>query len=376
MKPGQVTIVMCPPHLVEKWEREAKEAYAFTFVKILRNVEDVTTFMDQARHNSPKTLNIGILSRETAKLSEGWSVAVDWQQVRSALWPHNAPRPKDEQGIDVSGYRIVMVQQPLCPSCGRLVTDAMDKSHHERRGKRLTKGVKERKTTDSPTPVNAAWLNRVPRFCGHCNAALWTKERTFSKGKKVNGNPKNPRTPLAEFIATRYRDQLFLLISDELHESKSAATDQGEAMMVLANAATKVLGLTGTLFGGVASSLYAIEYVFNPRIRTKYPWGRGINKWVRDMGTLERIVEHRPQYDKAGVYSGKRRVEHKPKEALGCSPLLVSEIIDHCVFVGLADFGRKMPEFEEIPVPMRIALAHKSGIVSAIHTGFCLNIIF
>ncbi len=352
MKPGQVTIVMCPPHLVEKWEREVKEAYAFTFVKILHNVEDVGAFMDKAQQNSPKTLNIGILSRETAKLSEGWSVAVNWQQVRSARWPHDAPPPKDEQGNDVPGDRIVTVQQPLCPNCGRLVTDATDKSHHERRGKKLSRGMNERKAMDMPTPVNAAWLNRIPRFCGHCNAALWTKARTFSKGKKVNGNPKNPRTPLAEFIAARYREQLYLLISDELHESKSAATDQGEAMMVLANAAAKVLGLTGTLFGGVASSLYAIEYVFNPRIRAKYPWGRGINKWVRQMGTLERIVEHRPQYDKAGVYSGKRRVEYKPKEAPGCSPLLVSEIIDHCVFVGLADLGRTMPEFEEIPVPI------------------------
>jgi hypothetical protein len=127
-----------------------------------------------------------------------------------------------------------------------------------------------------------------------------------------------------------------LYIADELHELKSASTDQGEAMSLLANAATKTLGLTGTLYGGQASTLYAIEHVFNPRIRAKYPWGRGINKWVRDMGSLERVVEHRPQYDKAGVYSGKRRVEYKPKEAPGCSPLLVSEIIDHCVFVGCA----------------------------------------
>jgi hypothetical protein len=39
MKPGQVVIIMCPPHLVEKWEREVKQAARHTFVKILKNVD-------------------------------------------------------------------------------------------------------------------------------------------------------------------------------------------------------------------------------------------------------------------------------------------------------------------------------------------------
>src|SRR5690606_41556505 len=64
------------------------------------------------------------------------------------------------------------------------------------------------------------------------------------------------------------------------------------------------------------------------------------------------LVEYRPEYDKGGRYTGKRRFEQKPKEAPGCSPLLVREIIDHTVFVGLQDIGRAMPEFEEIPVPI------------------------
>src|SRR6185295_13072402 len=137
MKPGQVTLIMCPPHLVEKWEREVKEAYAFTFVKILRNVEDVVAFMDKAQQNSAKTLNIGILSRETAKLGEGWSVAVNWQQARYARWPADATRPKDEQGKDVPGDRIVTVEQPVCPTCGMLITDAQDKNHRQRRDQKL-----------------------------------------------------------------------------------------------------------------------------------------------------------------------------------------------------------------------------------------------
>jgi len=87
----------------------------------------------------------------------------------------------------------------------------------------------------------------------------------------------------------------------------------------------------------VASSLYGLQFVFNPRVRRNYPWGvKGQAGWVRDMGALERIIEYRPEYDKGGHYTGKRRIEQKPKEAPGCSPLLVREIIDHTVFVGRA----------------------------------------
>ncbi|MCC7447123.1 MAG: hypothetical protein IT324_06890 [Anaerolineae bacterium] len=325
MQPGQVVIVMCPPHLVEKWEREIREAARRTFVKILRNVDDVRAFMDKAAQNGSTVLNVGIISRETAKLGEGWEIAVYWRKVHMARWSANSPRPENTEG-----ERVITLRQPVCPTCGAVIEK------------------------DKDVPADEKWLERVPRFCPKCKAALWSKTRTFSKPKVGNRPTKNPRTPLAEYLATAFPGRIYLYIPDELHECKSASTDQGEAMMILANAATKTLGLTGTLYGGSASSLYSIEFVFNPRVRQRYPWGK-VNEWVRDMGCLERTVEYKPQYDKAGVYSGKRRIEQKPREAPGCSPVLVSEIIDHVVFVGLNDMGKQMPDFTETPVAIPVA---------------------
>lgn len=321
MQPDQVVIIMCPPHLVEKWEREVKQAARRVFVRILKSVDDTRAFMDSAAEQSAGTLKIGILSRETAKLGEGWTVAVNWQKSRFVRWPFGM-KPEDAQG-----ERVVTIKKPVCPTCGTLIEK------------------------DKDTPADLKWLERVPRFCPTCRSALWSKTRTFSKPKTGNTPTRNPRTPLAEYLATAFPGRIYLAVIDELHECKSASTDQGEAMMILANAAAKTLGLTGTLYGGCASSLYSIEFVFNPRVRARYPWGK-VNEWVRDMGCLERIVEYKPQYDKSGVYSGKRRIEQKPREAPGCSPVLVSEIIDHCVFVGLSDMGKKMPDFEEIPVAL------------------------
>jgi hypothetical protein len=248
IQPGQVTVIMCPPHLVEKWEREIRDTGANVYVKILKNVGDVRTFMDTAARHKTNTLNVAILSRETAKLGEGWSVAVNTRRVRHVRWAHNTPRPTRENGLPLDGDRVVTLEVPVCPTCGKTLEEGGDVSHRERRGVRKTPAHRE--ATSLHPAVAPAWLERVPRYCPHCNGALWTKSRTFSKGKRVNGNPVNPRTPLAEYIAKHYKDRLYLYIADELHELKSAATDQSEAMTLLANAATKTLGLTGTLYGG------------------------------------------------------------------------------------------------------------------------------
>ncbi|MEP7288445.1 MAG: DUF6094 domain-containing protein [Chloroflexota bacterium] len=343
MKPGQVDLVICPPHLVEKWQREAKEAAPNVTAKILTNAVEVSAFMKAAQKNTT-ALHIGIMSREAAKAGEGWAIAVHWHNRRIARWGADEKRPVND------GKRILLLREPHCPTCGALVDDSTV-SHAAQRCKPLQHGMKARQKPNA-TPAKESWLARVPHFCTQCGQALWQDTRTFSKPKKGNTWRKNPRVPLAKFIATRYPHRVHLLIADELHECKSAATDQGEALSILANAAHKVIGLTGTLYGGQASTIYAIEYLFNPAIRRCYPWGSGINRWVRDMGVLERIVNYKPSYDKAGVYTGKRRIENKPKEAPGCSPSLVAEILDHCVFVDLPDIGRKMPDFEEIPVPI------------------------
>ncbi len=342
--PGQVVIVLCPPHLVEKWQREAKEAAPNVTAKILTNAQEVSAFMKDAARNT-KALSLGIISREAAKAGEGWQIAVHWHNRRMVRWSVGEIRPASD------GERVVLLREPHCPTCGALV-DENTLSHTAKRGHKATRGAKAYRKDDA-TPAKEPWLVRLPRFCPHCGEALWQDTRTFSKPKEGRTWRKNPRVPLAKFIAKRYPHRVQLLIADECHEGKSAATDQGEALSVLANAAHKVLGLTGTLFGGQASSLYALEYLFNPTMRRRYPWGSGLARWVRDMGVLERIVTYKPSYDKAGVYTGKRRIENKPKEAPGCSPSLVAEILDHCVFVDLPDIGRKMPDFQEIPVPIK-----------------------
>jgi hypothetical protein len=53
-------------------------------------------------------------------------------------------------------------------------------------------------------------------------------KRTFSAPALGELSPKrNPRYALADFLRWRYPDRLGLAIIDEIHETKSGATDQG-----------------------------------------------------------------------------------------------------------------------------------------------------
>lgn len=333
MRSDQVVLIMAPPHLTPKWKREIERVNRQSFVQILEGVDDTRAFMDKAKVLLPHTLKVGIIARERAKLSEGWEAAVNWRKRHTALWRMGTEPPDEFRGKP----RLQTQDIPICPTCSEVVSK-------DQKGEKI---------------ASRAWLNDAPRTCYHCGGALWQDKRSFSAPKNGEKFPrKNPRMALAEYIARAHPGRVYLTLFDEIHELKSLSSDQGEAFSVLYNASEKAIGLTGTLYGGVASSIFGLEYQLNPRVRRHYNWGENnrdkgkqLARWVDRMGSLERIVEYKPQYDQSGKFTGKARVEHQPREAPGTSPMLVREILDHAVFVGLTDIS-DMPPYEEIPVPI------------------------
>jgi hypothetical protein len=129
MKPGQVDIVTCPPHLVEKWAREIKEAVPGVCVRILKNVEDVKALMDKAEQDR-NALTIGIVSREAAKLGEGWEVAVAYKHQHIARWPQDAQPPEGRNTRAASSPRPSRSARPAA----RRSTRTIPTSRRHRRG--------------------------------------------------------------------------------------------------------------------------------------------------------------------------------------------------------------------------------------------------
>ncbi|MEL6524989.1 MAG: hypothetical protein AAFQ07_04690, partial [Chloroflexota bacterium] len=354
----QVILVICPPHLIEKWNRELVSINPNIIVDHLKRHEDIRSFMTRSKRIGKGIPKIGLIKRDMTKLGAGRDVAVIWRDEPVALWRHDQPTPE--------GYkdqpRIIKKRIPQCPHCGCTV-------------------MQEKKGTAVPASEN--WLKSGKRACSNCHAPLWQDARDRgSRPKKGHKYPtKNPRYRLDEYLKKQYPDRVYMLIWDECHEAANGSTGNGEAFSRMAGITKKVLAMTGTPFNGRASSMFNIEYALNPRIRQRYPIGgtirfsrkergtsrfqqpfsgasqrgRAESKWVADMGVRERVVEERPSYDRdSGAYTGTSTYEKPYEEAPGISPLLVAEVLDHAIFFSLGDLGKALPRYEEIAYPVEM----------------------
>ena len=69
---------------------------------------------------------------------------------------------------------------------------------------------------------------------------------------------------LTGFNFRQARGRLDLLLVDEVHQYKGIDSDQGYAMHHLAQVADKLVALTGTIYGGKASSLFYLLFRLAP----------------------------------------------------------------------------------------------------------------
>ena len=305
MRPDQVVLIVAPPHLIEKWKRELYSIHSNICVERLDRHEDVKAFMEKVAMLGPGIAKIGLIKRDMTKLGAGHEPAVIWRSEAIALWRHGTPTP--------DGYeprqRIRRERVPKCPHCGSTV-------------------MQERKGVS--TPASESWLKGGLRSCAVCQSPLWQEARDTFGGLRHQGSRpkpgykfplKNPRYRIDQYLKRLYRDRVYLLIWDEVHEAQHGDTGNGEAFSRMAGMARKVLAMTGTPFNGRSSSIFNIEYALNPRVRERYNWGgaarlnkkqrgersfqivlsengkqrgRAESRWVADMGVREQVVEERP----------------------------------------------------------------------------------
>jgi hypothetical protein len=359
MRPEQVTLIVAPPHLIEKWKRELASIAPKAVIERLDRHEDVKAFMQRAEALPAHVPKIGLIKRDLTKLGCAWEPSVMWRMEAVALWRYGVPIP--------DGYlptqRIRRERVPKCPHCGNTV-------------------MQEKKGVSAP--ASPSWLEGGKRSCAACHAPLWRESRDRGSQPKPGEKyaTKNPRYRLDEYLKRMYPDRVYLLIWDEVHECQHGDTGNGEAFSRMAGMAKKVLAMTGTPFNGRASSIFNLEYALNPRVRQHYHWGGGTrfsrkqrgtqefqaivsdsanqrgraeSRWVAAMGVREQVVEERPSYDRdTGAYTGTSTYERPYEEAPGISPLLVAEVLDHAIFFSLGDLGKALPQYEEIALPVEL----------------------
>src|SRR5713226_3089271 len=196
-------------------------------------------------------------------------------------------------------------------------------------------------------PVVEEALNRKRQKCKDCHEPLW------------EADPRGPRRfPLATYLKNKYPGYFDLLISDECHEYKGAATAQGIALDHLGKVARKILALTGTLLGGYSSNLFYLLFRISPDIRKEFRF-RDIKRWMELYGVLEKIT-YISSGDE-GRASLKKAQEVRWHERPGISPALIPELLPRAIFLKLCDLNIALPPYREIAHPIHMEPAHSEA---------------
>jgi superfamily II DNA or RNA helicase len=332
-------LAMVPPHLVEKWAREAfltlpgvrvfliddlrnggdeNKAHGVNEVR-LRNGrivrEGFQTSLSELRLRRFSTTSrqrwaslcgmpsLFIVGRERAKLGYFWRHA------------YQVPRSGPYLGCVVNSD----TGRPVIVDESRLMVAEFEK-------------VKIAETVES----------RGDKPCRPIHSALWQAD-----ADKIR------RMAPIEFIG-RYMPSWFdYAICDEIHQL-AGDTAQGNALGTLASCSHRIVGLTGTLLGGYADDLFNTLFrLESARMKEHgYEWGTtGRSSFTQDYGVLETITKVEPSDNRCSKSKTTSTVRRKP----GASPLLFGEfLMQLCAFVFLEDISGELPPYEEtyLSVPM------------------------
>ena len=290
-------LVLCPPHMVEKWKAEIEMTVTGSRVVIVKSITD----LEKVRRRRDLGSLWVVMSRERAKLSYRWGPAVLTRWAR------------DEEGLHRPPPEMQPYQVLACPQCG---TEPMDG-----RG----------------NPLSLAALRQKRTWCRHCRGALWTANRSLR------------RYALSDYIRDRMKGFFKVLVGDEVHEFKGKGSAQGIAAGVLADVCDKSITLSGTIMGGYSSTLFHLPYRFAPEIRSEFGHGDE-RRWIKRYGFEEetiyrtRVVEGADEHGRTSRRRGYRNVV---REKPGLLPTALFHLIGQSVFLRLSDVASGLPSYEE-----------------------------
>ena len=343
-------LVLCPSHMTGKWVRELDETIPNSLSAVVQSPADFDALYAEYIRGSRTVF--AVISKETARDGYMRRPAVHW----------NAHK----QGF-------------TCPDCGSVIQMPV-----------LDCG---KRTLVDATPEYFRTETRSNRKCEYCGSVLWTATtaeeqsewvrishlgyvhrrfvhlaldacKTAVARKQLSELIENPgrhtiargacrRFPLSTYIKNRYSGKIDGLLADELHQY-AANSGQGDAMGELFAAAKKCIGMTATLINGYSTGIFYLLYrMCAYRMEQDGQEYTSPTRFAYEYGVCETTYE----ISEGGYNSNRRSVKRKKRERQrpGVSPLVYSRfLLENGVFLSLMDMGKELPEYEEIPVPLRL----------------------
>jgi superfamily II DNA or RNA helicase len=325
-------LAMVPPHLVEKWAREA-----FLTLPGLR-----VFLIDDLRNGGDKNKSHGV---NEVRLRQGRIVREGFQTSLSELRLRKASSSPRKRWLSLCGRPSLFIVGRERAKLGYFWRHAY---RVPRSGPYL--GCVVNSDTGRPVIVDSGRLTRAEfekvkiaetietregKSCRPIHSPLWQAD-----------SDKIRRMAPIEFIG-RYMPGWFdYTICDEIHQL-AGDTAQGNALGTLSSCTDRIVGLTGTLLGGYADDLFNTLFRLEAaRMKEHgYEWGTtGRSSFTQDYGVLETITKVEPADNRCSKSKSTSTVRRKP----GASPLLFGEFLMRlCAFVFLEDISGELPPYEE-----------------------------
>jgi superfamily II DNA or RNA helicase len=333
-------IVMCPPHLVLKWIREVGLTWPEAKATELDSITEVDRFFAE------KGPIFGILKSTKASQGSGWEHNI-WYNAPTRIARRTVKEPvniisgskkvrklrkmRDGDAGFLKAQAQLLKIRVKCPTCSNII---------------IREG---RKDKDANMLASLEDFTNKKTYCKNCNGALW---QDTSNGTK-------PRFPLAAYINSHYKGKIDIAIVDEAHQYKGEGSDRGKSYAHIVMSSRKVLAMTGTIYGGKASTLFFLLFRLSQDFRkawvdisnanhTRMMW----REWSKTYGVMEETLSMTE--DSSSKNSGNRRPNRNVREIAGSSPAMLPWLLNRSVFVSLADMGMALPNYQEIAVSVEM----------------------
>ena len=171
-----------------------------------------------------------------------------------------------------------------------------------------------------------------------------------------NGNGPR-RFPLGDYIAQQMPRWANLLVLDEIHQYKSDSSARGEVIGRLAQTSNRVIGMTGTFIGGIASDVFYLLQRCKPTFQQWFGW-KNVNDFVNQYGRYKHTYRVDENHSQTGARTGAQSAARMKKtgkvEIPGYHPLMLTHILDQAVFTTLSGLKQELPQDDprrQLPPP-------------------------
>ncbi len=346
-------VVICPSHITGKWVREIHETIPNSYAMHVTTMSEVDNLYSYYLKENKSVYCI--LSKETARNGYMRKPSVIWNPIkRGFVCPHCGYVQEMDILTDEGRYTVKA-------DAGFFLNE--NNKNHKCQNKKCGEVLWSMVNTKDLAPSRNEWVRIgsygfIHRKFAHQAHAACKSESAARKIAEVVNNPDGvfpapgafDRFPLSSYIKKRIR-KIDGLIVDELHQY-SGESAQGQAMAELAGISNKVIGMTATLVNGYAKGIFYLLFRLKSHLmlldNQKYEASRD---FCHQYGVVEEFYQ--VENKTTGYNSTSKAVKRKVREKFlpGISPIVYSRfLLENAVFLSLADMGKELPDYEEIPL--------------------------